>query len=54
LKRHTNYTYCLVVAAIECMFTPFGTVLGVLTIIVLVRPTVKALFGVSQLPQASS
>ena len=31
-------------AAIECMFFPFGTVLGVLTIIVLIRPSVKPLF----------
>lgn len=54
LKNHTNYTYCLVVAAIECMFTPFGTVLGVLTIIVLVRPSVKALFGLPAAPSASS
>jgi hypothetical protein len=54
LKRHTNYTYCLVVAAIECMFTPFGTVLGVFTILVLARPSVKVLFGVSRPPAASS
>jgi hypothetical protein len=53
LKQHTNYTYCLVVAAIQCMFMPFGTVLGIFTIIVLMRPTVKALFGVSP-PVASS
>jgi hypothetical protein len=54
LKRHTGYTYCLVVAAIECMFTPFGTVLGIFTILVLSRPTVKALFGVQPPPPASS
>jgi hypothetical protein len=53
LKRRTHYTYCLVVAALECMFTPFGTVLGVLTIVVLVRPNVKALFGVPEAPLAS-
>jgi NADH:ubiquinone oxidoreductase subunit 5 (subunit L)/multisubunit Na+/H+ antiporter MnhA subunit len=47
LKRHTNYTYCLVIAAILCMFAPVGTVLGVFTIIVLMRPTVKTLFGAS-------
>jgi hypothetical protein len=35
---------CFVVAAIECIFMPFGTVLGVFTIIVLSRPSVKALF----------
>ena len=36
--------FCLVIAALLCMITPFGTVLGVFTIIVLVRPSVKLLF----------
>jgi len=44
LARHKHYTFCLVVAALECSFLPFGTVLGVFTIIVLVRPSVKQLF----------
>jgi len=44
LAVRQNYTYCLVMAALSCMFMPFGTVLGVLTIIVLVRPSVKLLF----------
>jgi hypothetical protein len=42
LRRH--YTFCLVVAALSCLFMPLGTLLGVFTIIVLVRPSVKALF----------
>lgn len=45
LSQHRRHTYCLVVAAISCMFMPFGTILGVFTIIVLSRPTVKALFA---------
>lgn len=45
LSRHINYTFCLVIAAVECAFAPFGTVLGVFTIIVLQRPSVKQLFG---------
>ena len=49
IARRKNYTFCLVMAGIECMFTPFGTVLGVFTIITLVRSSVKELFG----PQAS-
>ena len=44
LTRRAHYMYCFVVAAIECLFMPFGTVLGVFTIIVLARPSVKALF----------
>ena len=44
LTRRAHYMYCFVVAAIECLLMPFGTILGVFTIIVLVRPSVKALF----------
>jgi hypothetical protein len=45
LGRRAGYTYCLVIAAIECAFIPFGTVLGVFTIIVLNRSSVRALFS---------
>ena len=44
LRRCQHYTFCLVVAAILCMMAPIGTVLGVFTIVVLLRPTVKPLF----------
>jgi hypothetical protein len=44
LAAHRRHTYCLVVAAILCLFAPFGTLLGVFTIIVLVRPAVRARF----------
>lgn len=44
LSERSHYRYCLVVAAIACAFMPFGTVLGVFTIIVLMRPSVRALF----------
>lgn len=46
LSRRSSYMYCLVMAAIECMLMPFGTVLGVFTIIVLMRPGVRKLFGI--------
>ncbi len=46
LAQHRRYTFCLVMAAISCAFMPFGTVLGVFTLIVLLRPGVKELFGV--------
>ena len=46
LARRKRYMFCLVMAALACMFMPFGTVLGVFTIIVLVREPVKDLFGV--------
>jgi hypothetical protein len=46
LARRKHYQFCLVMAGIECLFMPFGTVLGVFTILVLVRESVKPLFGV--------
>jgi hypothetical protein len=45
LAQYQRHTFCLVVAAISCLWMPFGTVLGVFTIIVLMRPGVQALFG---------
>jgi hypothetical protein len=45
LQTRRRYTYCLVMAGVECIFMPFGTVLGVFTIIVLMRDSVKPLFG---------
>jgi hypothetical protein len=44
LAKHTRYWFAFVVACIECLFIPFGTILGVFTIIVLLRESVKALF----------
>ncbi|MGE4545286.1 MAG: hypothetical protein AB7D06_14350 [Pedobacter sp.] len=48
LKKRTSYTLCLVVAGIECIVMPFGTVLGVFTLVVLSRESVKALFAGNQ------
>ncbi len=45
LGRRTHHLYGLVVAGIECCFMPFGTILGVFTLFVLLRPSVKTLFG---------
>ena len=50
LAKWRNYTFALVIAALECLFTPFGTVLGVFTILVLMRPSVKLLFGATAAP----
>jgi hypothetical protein len=45
LAKRTCYWLALVVACIECLFIPFGTILGVFTIVVLSRESVKALFS---------
>lgn len=44
LARQKYWIFCLVVACIDCMNLPLGTLLGIFTIIVLVRPTVKERF----------
>jgi len=48
LQLRQSYQYCFVVACIECLFVPFGTVLGVFTILVLNRKSVKDLFASKQ------
>ncbi len=45
LARRQRRVFCLVVAALECLWTPFGTVLGILTLLVLIRPSVIELFN---------
>jgi hypothetical protein len=44
LKQRRNHTFCLIIAGLDCLWAPVGTVLGVFTFIVLFRPQVKALF----------
>jgi hypothetical protein len=44
LAQRKRYNFCLIMAGVECIFMPVGTVLGVFTIIVLVRDSVKELF----------
>ena len=45
LSKRRNYLYCLIVAGISCVFMPFGTILGVFTIVVLMKDDVKDLFS---------
>ena len=44
LAARRSRTFCIVIAALLCMFMPFGTALGVFTLIVLMRPSVEELF----------
>jgi hypothetical protein len=45
LDKRMRYWFAFIVACIECIFIPFGTILGVFTIIVLSRDSVKTLFS---------
>lgn len=47
LSQRRRYMFCLVIAALCCAFFPFGTVLGVFTIVVLQKESVRQLFGVA-------
>lgn len=49
LASHRSHTFCLVVAGIECLIMPFGTILGVFTILTLLKPEARQLFGLPPL-----
>ena len=45
IKRRAHRSFTFVIAALNLMFMPFGTVLGVFTLMVLSRANVKRLYG---------
>ncbi|HET6414898.1 MAG TPA: hypothetical protein VFG22_01285 [Polyangiales bacterium] len=45
IRNRRWWTFCYLTGWGECLMFPFGTVLGIFTIIVLSRPSVKRLFG---------
>lgn len=53
LAKRKHHTFCLVMGGVECLFMPLGTVLGVFTLIVLMRESVKALFAPNQQSKSS-
>lgn len=44
LSRRRNRTFCFIAAAVSLLAFPYGTILGVLTIVVLLRDSVRDLF----------
>lgn len=44
LKQRRNRLFCMVIAGIECAVMPLGTVLGVFTLVVLSKDSVKGIF----------
>lgn len=44
LKKQTGYTFSFVMACLICLNMPLGTILGIFTIMVLQRDSVKALY----------
>jgi len=53
LKKRVSRMFCLVVAGCECLMMPFGTVLGVFTIVVLMKDSVKELFAANEPARAT-
>jgi len=49
LALRKNYSFAMVIACIECLFIPFGTILGVFTIVVLSRESARELFSTATL-----
>ncbi len=45
LSQHRKAGYCNVISCINCLNIPLGTALGIFTLMVLSRPTVKAVFA---------
>jgi hypothetical protein len=44
LKQRKNYMFTFILACVACMFVPLGTVLGIFTIMVLSRDSVKKIY----------
>ena len=45
LAKRKAYSFCFVMACVECLFIPFGTALGIFTIVMLNKDSVKGIFG---------
>jgi len=45
LRAKKHRTFCLVVAAVNCLHIPLGTILGIFTIVVLARNSVRDAFA---------
>ena len=45
LRAKKHRTFCLVVAAVNCLHVPLGTILGIFTIVVLARNSVRDAFA---------
>lgn len=44
LRQRRGYMFCVVASAVSCLSMPFGTALGVFSLIVLTKAPIKALF----------
>ncbi len=54
LRQRRHPVYCMIVACLNCLSMPFGTVLGVATIVVLQREEVRRTFEQNPVPPMPS
>lgn len=54
IKRRQSRAFCMVVAGISCLEIPYGTVLGVLSFMVLGRSSVTHLFNSTTPPESAT
>ena len=54
IRARIHRTFSLVIAGVNCFFTPYGTLLGVFSIIVLIRDSVQELYRASSFTNFSS
>ncbi|HCH63123.1 MAG: hypothetical protein CL927_09705 [Deltaproteobacteria bacterium] len=54
IKHRRNLFLCKVFAGVECLMFPFGTALGVFTLIMLSKPAVQRLFEVETAPEPAT
>ena len=45
LAKRKRHLFCMIVSGVNCLSAPVGTLLGVFTLIVLFRDSVKPMFG---------
>ncbi len=50
LQTRRNRMYCMIIAGIECMFMPLGTILGVFSLVVLCKDSMKGIFDQPAIP----
>ena len=48
MQQRKHFMFCLVIAGIESVIFPVGTMLGIFTLITLTRPQIQSLFGIAQ------
>jgi hypothetical protein len=53
LRLRRSRALCMVTAGLSCIFVPYGTALGVFTLIVLGRPSVRDSFNEGPVPPAA-